>query len=107
DADHHQAHPGGAGRVVGGVQAGPQLALEPQRLVVGQRPGRDVDLDVVLAELGLESRIVDVFEYPLVGHRRVDVVVDEIELELQAHARGTSCEAVPGEHSRQRVQATL
>ena len=82
DADHHQAHPGAVGGVVGGIQAGPQFAFEPQRLVSGQRPGRDVDLDVVLAEFGLERRIVDVLKHPLVGHRRIDVVVDEVEFEL-------------------------
>ena len=107
DTDHHQTHPGGVGGIVGGVEAGAQFAFKSQGFIVGQRPGWDVDLDVVLAEFGLESRIVDMRQHRLVSHRRIDIVVDEVELEFQAHRGGTRSEAVAGQHLRQRLQAPL
>ncbi len=81
--------------------------LQLQGFISGQRPGRDVDLDVVLTELGLESRVVDMLQHPLVGHRGIEVRIDEVQLELEAHPLGARGEAVPGEHPGQRIQAAL
>ena len=44
---------------LGVVQAGPQQSFELQGVVAGQRSRRDVELDVVLPELGLVVRVGD------------------------------------------------
>jgi hypothetical protein len=84
DAHHHGVRAHAARVLLGVVEAGPQRALEVGVLVAGQPPRRHVDLDVELAELGLEVGVGDRAQDLGVAHRRVRVLVDEVELDLHA-----------------------
>ena len=56
DADHHDVRAVGVGLCLRGVEAGPHLGLQFERGAAGQRPGRNVEFDVVGAQFGLVGR---------------------------------------------------
>ena len=66
---------------------------------------RHVDLHVELAELGLEVRFGDRLERAGVDHRRVALLVGEVELDLEADGASLGVEARLAEHSREHVEA--
>ena len=104
DPDHHRAGPGLLGLRVGGVERGPHRLLEGGEAEVGELAGRDVDLDVEPAELGLELGVRDRLEHLGVAQRRLEVAVDQVELDLQPGHRPLEVEARLGQHPRQRVE---
>ena len=73
----------------------------------GQRPGRNVEFDVVGAQFGLVGRIGDRGEHFLVAHRGLIVGVDEVALDLHAGQRTLELEAGPGQHRLEDVKAQL
>nr|BFE71046.1 hypothetical protein GCM10020092_043470 [Actinoplanes digitatis] len=105
DADHHHVRADAAGVLLGVVEAGPQLAFQIGVLVAGQPARRDVDLDVELAQLGLEVGVGDRLEYLGVAHRRVGVVVHQIELDLHPGQRALELESRLPQHPREHVEA--
>jgi hypothetical protein len=72
-----------------------------------QQLGRDVDLDVELAELGDERVVGDPLEHLGVRHRRVAGVVGEVELDLEADRALLRVEARLAEHPREHVEVAL
>ena len=81
------------------------LRLELLEAALEQLPRRDVDLQVELAELGDEVRVGDRVEHRSVLQRRLEIVVDEIELDLQADLRVLEVELAVGQHPREHVEA--
>jgi hypothetical protein len=81
-ADHDEPRARVLGLHVGPRERLPQLRLELAGLVAGQRPGPHVQLQVVLAQLGRERGVVELLQHDAVGHRRLQPVVDEVQLDL-------------------------
>ena len=67
--------------------------------------GCEVDLDVELAELGLEVGVGDRLERRGVDHRRVAGLVGEVELDLEPERAPLGVEAGLGEQAREDVEA--
>ena len=88
--------------LLGVVEAAPQGVLERRQPALAQLGRRHVDLDVELAELGLEVRVGDRLQRLGVLQRRVAALVDQVELDLQPGHRVVGVEARlaqhPGEH---------
>jgi hypothetical protein len=103
--DHHQVRADAARGLLGAVQHRPHLVFELGERGARQRARRHVDLDVELAELGLEVRVGDRGEYLLVAHHRVAVLVDEVELDLAADRLARRVEAGLAQHACEHVQA--
>ena len=104
DPHHHQPAAGPPGAFVGPVEALPDLVLEMAERIAGQLPGRQVDLQVELAELGLPGRIGQCAEYLGVLHRRAAGLVHQVELDLQADLLRIGLEPGIGQHPREDVQ---
>jgi hypothetical protein len=104
DADHQDARADVVGLVLGRVEAGPHALLEVDQAAGAQLARRDVDLDVELAELGLEQRVGDRVQHLGVLHRRIAGVVDEVELDLQPGHRTFAVEPRLGQHPGEGVQ---
>ncbi|GIF26899.1 hypothetical protein Ate02nite_96290 [Paractinoplanes tereljensis] len=104
NADHHGVRADRPGMFLGAVEAGPQGALEVGVLVAGQAPGRHVDLDVELTQLGLEVRIGDRAEHLGVAHGRIGVLIDQVELDLHAGQRPLELETRLPQHRREHVE---
>ena len=81
------------------------VGLELRRARGREQARRDVDLDVELAELGLEVRVGDRLEHLGVAHRGVARIVDQVELDLAADRRPLGVEARLAQHAREHVQA--
>ena len=92
DADRHDVRAALLGRRGRGVERGPQLFLELDRRVARQRARGHVELDVVLRQLGLVAGVGDGLEDLGVGELGLVVVVDEVELDLQAGHRPVELE---------------
>jgi hypothetical protein len=91
DPDHHQVRTDLARPGLGLIQAGTDAVLEVAEPTLLEPLRRHVDLEVELAELGLEVRVGDRLERLGVLQRRVAVLVDQVELDLQT---GHRCGAV-------------
>jgi hypothetical protein len=89
----------GAGEAVGQV---PLVLVEPR---ARQQPGRDVDLQVELPEFGLEGRVGEVGEHLGVAHRRLAVLVDQVELEFQPGHGSVGVEPELVQHQGEHVEA--
>ena len=100
----HQLGADGLGPRVGVVQRLADRLLERAEPALGQPAGGDVDLDVEPAQLGLERRVGDRRQHLGVAHRRLAVVVDQVELDLQPGHRPLEVEARLGQHPGQHVQ---
>ena len=74
-----------------------------------RRAGRDVHLDVVGTELGLEGRIGDLLEDGHVAQERLPVGPDQVELDLEPGQRVVAVALERGrrEHALEDVQAQL
>jgi hypothetical protein len=108
DPDHDQAAAGAARLLIGGVEAGPELLLQSHQRVPRQLPGRDVDLQIELPELGPPDRIDDGVKHLRAAHGRRQLSADQIQLDFQAHLRRTVLEHPiaqhPGEHVERAAQ---
>jgi hypothetical protein len=107
DADHHQvgAHLRRLGLRI--VEAAAQVRLERREPALAELRRRHVDLDVELPELGLERRVGDRRQRLGVLQRRVALLVDEVELDLEPRHRVVGVEDVLAEHPREGVQAAV
>src|SRR6185437_1295608 len=76
DADHQHVAAGGVGLALGVVEGVPDALFQLDCRLAGQQPGLHVDLDVELAELGLEVGVADRIEHRGVAQRRVAGLVD-------------------------------
>jgi hypothetical protein len=104
-ADHHDRAVGLAGPVLG-----PRQALRDVRLVVGEpapgdQPRSRVQLEVELAQFGLERRVGEVGQDLGVAHRRLGVLIHQVELDLEPGHPGLGVERGGVEHPGQHVQA--
>ena len=104
DADHDQVAADAAGLGVGGVQVGPDLVFQPVERVAAEQPGRHVDLQVELADLGGPGRVRDHVEHLGVAHRRHAVGVHQVQLDLLAHHGAVLVERPLAEHAGEHVQ---
>ena len=105
DADHHHVRADRPRVRLGVVEAGPQATFEVGVLLAGEPARRHVDLDVELAQLGLEVGIGDRAQHLGVAHGRIGLVVDEVELDLHAGERPLELEARLAQHRREHVEA--
>src|SRR5262249_8397113 len=105
DPDHDGVRTDRAGVLLGRVEAGAYLLLEPAQAVVGQPARRHVDLDVELPELGLEVGVGDGPQRLLVAHGRLAMLVDQVELDLQPGERPFELEPRLLEHLCEHVEA--
>jgi hypothetical protein len=83
DADHHHVRADRARLVLRRVERHAHLVLVVGEAGTGEPARRHVDLDVELAELGLEVRVGDRRQRLGVAHGRIGDLVDEVELDLQ------------------------
>ena len=83
-----------------------QALLELREAALTELGRRHVDLDVELAELGLEVRVGDGLEDLGVLQGRVARVVDEVELHLEARHRVVGLERGLTQHAREHVEVT-
>src|SRR5947209_14546640 len=67
----------------------------------------DVDLEVELADLGLEVGVGDRFERLRVDHGRMPGLVGQVELDLQPDGAPLGIELVVGEHLSKDLEAAL
>ena len=104
DADHHLVGADLGGLLLGVVERAPQALLERRQPTLAQLGRREVDLDVELAELGLEVGVGDRLEHLGVLQRRVAGLVDEVELHLQPGHRVVGVEARVAQHPREHVE---
>ena len=107
DADHHQVGADLRGLGLGVVEAAPQVRLERRQPALAQLGRRHVDLDVELAQLGLEVRVGDGGQRLGVLQRRVTELVDEVELHLEPGHRVVGVELVLAQHPGERVEAAV
>ena len=85
-----------------------ELVLELAPFVAGQRAGRQVELHVPAAQLGLEVRAAQRREHLRPAQRGHQlVVVDEVQLHLDAGHRLVVGERVLAQHQGERVEAAL
>jgi hypothetical protein len=91
--------------VLGPAQAFDQVFLVVGEAVAGDQPGAGVELEVELAELGLEGRVGQVGQDLGVAHRRFGVRVHEVELDLEARHRALRVEGEVVQHQSQHVEA--
>ena len=104
DADHHHVRADLGGLGLGVVEAVAQGVLERGQPVLAELGRGDVDLDVELAELGLEVRARDRLERLGVLQGGVAALVDEVELHLEPGHRVVGVEARLAQHPGEDVQ---
>ncbi|MEJ7755603.1 MAG: hypothetical protein WKF83_03995 [Nocardioidaceae bacterium] len=94
-----------AALAAGFVEVGADRALEGGQAVVLQASRWHVDLDVELTELGLEVLVGDRLKGLGVLQGRIAVLVDQVELDLDARHRSVDLERFRAEHPGEDVQA--
>ena len=106
DADHHQvrARPA-ADFSSASLRLRRRLSSKRLEPALAQLGRRHVDLDVELAELGLEVGVGDRRERLGVLERRVAVLVDQVELDLEAGHRVVGVEGRLAQHPGEHVEA--
>ncbi len=82
-----------------------RLCSKVDKPTVAKHLRRHVDLDVELTQLGLEVGVGDGGQDLGVLQRRIAVLVDQIELHLQARHRVVGVEACLAKHPGEHVQA--
>ena len=87
------------------VEVAAQQLLERLEAALAQLGRRHVDLDVELAELGLEGGVGDRRQRLGVLQRRVAVLVDEVELDLEPGHRVVGVEPRLAQHPGEHVEA--
>jgi hypothetical protein len=106
DADQHDRGVGLHRAVLGAREAGPDVLLVAREAGVLDQPRARVELEVELAELGLECRVGEVGQDLRVAHRRLGLAVDQVELDLEPGRRPLGVEPEVVEHQREDVKAT-
>ena len=91
--------------LLGAVEAAADRLLELREDAIGERARRHVDLDVELADLGLEVRVRDRLERTRVDQRRIAGLVGQVQLDLEPEGAPVRIEARLAEHAREHVQA--
>ena len=104
DADHHHVGADLRRLGLGVVEAAAQAVLEGREAALAQPGRRHVDLDVELTELGLEVGVGDRLERLGVLQRRVTLLVDQVELDLDPGHRVVGVEACLAQHPREHVE---
>ena len=107
DADHHDVCAAFAGPLLCCVQARAHVVFEFQGRRAGERAGRHIEFDVVGAQFRLKGRIGDRRENFGIGHRRLVIAVDEVELDLHAGQRSLEVESGLRQHGLEHVQTVL
>ena len=107
DPDHGEPRPARVGRRTGEPELVGELVLEVPPLVAGQRPGRQVELHVPPAELGLEVRACQGVEHLAAAERGHQLAVDEVELHLDTGHRLVTGERVLAQHQGERIETPL
>ena len=108
DPDHGQPRPARIGGRAGQAELVGELVLELAPFVAGQRAGRQVELHVPATQLGLEVRAAQRREHLGAAQRGHQlVVVDEVQLHLDAGHRLVVGERVLAQHQGERVEAAL
>ena len=79
--------------------------LQLRHHLAAEQPRGEVDLDVELAELGLEVGVGDRLQRRRVDHRRVAGLVGQVELDLEPERAPLGVEAGLGEQAREHVEA--
>ena len=108
--DHGQTAAGRPCPTVGDLERAAEDVLQLSKMPVSDRPRRHVDLDVEARELCLEGRRRDRVEHCLVSAGRCALLIDEIQLDLQAKLRVRGVdggESPVRQHGRQGVEALL
>ena len=90
--------------LLGVVERAAQALLEGRQAALAELGRRHVDLDVELAELGLEVGVGDGLEHLGVLQGRVARVVDEVELHLETGHRVVGVERRLAQHPREHVE---
>ncbi|NYD48586.1 hypothetical protein BJY14_004569 [Actinomadura luteofluorescens] len=91
--------------VVGVREMVADLRLQGSGALAAEFAGRDVDLQVELAQLGRPRRVRDRLEHVRVAHQRVAERVDQVELDLQAYVGALEVELGFAQHPGQYVEA--
>ncbi len=107
DARHDQVRADGTGALLRVVQGGADLGLPRVGTALGESPGRDVDLEVEPAQLGVPGRVRDRLQRVGVAHRGLGPVVDQVQLDLETHLGPLGLETRLAQHLRERVEALL
>ena len=105
DPDHHHVRADLGGLRLGVVEAVAQGVLERGQPALAELGRRHVDLDVELAELGLEVGVGDRLQRLGVLQRRVAALVDQVELDLEPGHRVVGVEARLAQHPGEHVEA--
>ena len=104
DADRYEPAARAAGLLVGTVEAVPDLLFQVRYRVAGELAGRDVDLQVELAQLGRPGRVGDGVEHVRVAHGRLPPPVHQVQLDLHADLGGITSETVLTQHAGEHVE---
>ena len=107
DPDHHDVRAARVRLGLGGVEAGAHLGFQLQCRPSRQRPGWNVEFDVVGAQFRLVRRIRDGGQHFGIAHRGLVAGVDEVAFDLHAGQRTLELEAGPGQHRLEHVEAQL
>ena len=107
DADHHDVRAARIRLRLGRVEAGAHLGFQLQCRASRQRPGWNVEFDVVGAQFRLVRRIRDGGQHFGIAHRGLVAGVDEVAFDLHAGQRTLELEAGPGQHRLEHVEAQL
>lgn len=92
DADHDQMDADRPGALLRVVQRGADLLLPVVGATFGEPPGRNVDLQIEPAQLGVPGGIGDGVEHVTAPHGRLALRVGQVQLDLQAHLRALRVE---------------
>lgn len=107
DTDHDQMRADRPGTLLGVVERGTDLRLPGVGTALRQTPRRHIDLEVEAAELGGPGGIRDRVEHVAVAHRRLGLVVDQVQLDLETHPGPLGLEPRLAQHLREHVEALL
>ena len=83
------------------------IGFQIERGPAGQRPGWNVEFDVVSAQFGLVRRVRDGCQHLGVAHRGLIAAVDEVAFDFHARQRTLELEAGAGQHRLEHVKAQL
>lgn len=105
DPDHDDAGPNLIGLGLGVRQRSPEFGLQVQHSIARHGLRVDIEFDVVLPEFGLVGRIGDICQHLGVGHCRIQIFIDQVELDFQTGELAVEFEGVLDQHPFEDVQA--
>ena len=104
DPDDHHVRADRPRLALGVVEARPGVPLELRKHPALEQARRHVDLDVELAELGLERRVGDRLERGRVDQRGVAGVVGQVELDFEPERSPLGVKPRLGQHPGEHVE---